>query len=366
MTDIRVPDDGDRLSRIVSLAGFEPLARSIMDPAAFDYVAGGAWDEISLDDNIAAWRRKRFRPRVLVDVSAVDPSSTFLGGPSALPVAVAPMAFQSLAHPDGEMEAARGAAAAGIPFTLSTTSSHSIEAVAAASPRGTRWFQLYTQSDPAITRSLVERATAAGFEAIVLTVDLPVLGYRDRDRRSGIVLPAMGNFTEIPASDGRAALGAPSRLQDRTVNRSLVWGDLATIRSWSSLPLVVKGILTAEDAELAVGHGVDAIVVSNHGARQLDRVPAAIDVLGEIVDAVGGRTEVWVDGGVRRGLDIAIARALGAQGVLLGRPVYWALAAGGAAGVERAIAILREEFELALALLGTPTPADIGRAHLAS
>jgi len=364
MTDAREPDDDGRLSRIVSLGDFEPLARAVMGPADFDYVAGGAWDEISLHDNIAAWRRSRFRPRVLVDVSAVDPSTTFLGKPSALPVAIAPMAFQSLAHPDGEMEAARGAAAAGIPYTLSTTSSHSIEAVAASAPGGTRWFQLYTQADPAITRSLVERAAAAGFEAIVLTVDLPVLGYRDRDRRSGVVLPAMGNFAEIPASHGRAALGAPSRLQDRVVNRSLVWADLAEIRSWSSLPLVVKGILTAEDAHLAVEEGVDAIVVSNHGARQLDRVPAAVDVLAEVVGAVGGGTEVWVDGGVRRGLDIAIARALGAQGVLIGRPIFWALAAGGTAGVERAIAILREEFELALALLGTPTPADIGRTHL--
>ena len=258
----------------MNLTEFEAIARASMEPAAFDYVAGGAWDELSLHDNVAAWRRRRFRPRVLVDVSGVDPRSTFIGQPSALPIAIAPMAFQTLAHPDGEIEAARGAAAAGIPYTLSTTSSHSIEAVAAGAPGGTRWFQLYTQADPAITRSLVERAEAAGFRARSSTVDLPVLGYRDRDRRSGFVLPALGNFADVPASHGRAALGAPSRLQDRPVHRSLVWADLATIRSWSSLPLVVKGILTAEDARLAVEHGVDAIVVSNHGARQLDRVPA--------------------------------------------------------------------------------------------
>ncbi len=365
MTDATEPDQvAARLARVVNLADFEPLARALMDPGAFDYVAGGAWDEVSLHDNIAAWRRRRFRPRVLVDVSAVDPSSTFLGRPSALPVAVAPMAFQSLAHADAEAEAAKGAAAAGIPYTLSTTSSHSIETVAAGAPGGTRWFQLYVQSDEGVTRSLVERAEAAGFSAIVLTVDLAVLGYRDRDRRTGFVLPAMGNFADLPASHGRAGLGAPGRLQDRPVHRSLVWADLDMIRGWSSLPLVVKGILTGEDARLAVEHGVDALVVSNHGARQLDRVPAAVDMLAEVVAAVDGRTEVWVDGGVRRGLDIAIARALGAQGVLLGRPVFWALAAGGAAGVERAIAILREEFELTLALLGTPTPDDIGPAHL--
>jgi 4-hydroxymandelate oxidase len=364
VTDPLDPDElAGRLARIVTLADFEPLARAVMEPSAFDYVAGGSWDEVSLHENLAAWRRRRFRPRVLVDVSGVDSSSTFLGLPSALPVAVAPMAFQSLAHPDGEIEAARGAATAGIPYTLSTTSSQSIEAVAAGVPGGTLWFQLYTQADPAVTRSLVERAEAAGYRAIVLTVDLPVLGYRDRDRRAGFLLPHMGNFADGTASHGRA-LDTPSLLHTPGMEPTLTWADLATIRSWTSLPLVVKGILTAEDASLAVEHGVDAIVVSNHGARQLDRVPATVDVLAEVVTAVDGRAEVWVDGGIRRGLDIAVARGLGAHGVLIGRPIYWALAAGGAAGVERAFAILREEFELALALLGTPTAADIGPGHL--
>ena len=365
MTDARDPEeDAGRLAGIVSLADFEPLARALMEPSAFGYVAGGSWDEVSLHENIAAWRRRRFRPRVLVDVSGVDPSSTFLGRPTALPVAVAPMAFQSLAHDDGEIEAARGAAAAGIPYTLSTTSSQPIEAVAAGAPGATLWFQLYTQADSAVTRSLVERAETAGYRAIILTVDLPVLGYRDRDRRAGFLLPHMGNFTDVPASHGRAARDNPSLLHAPGMEPTLVWADLATIRSWTSLPLVLKGILTAEDARLAIEHGVEAIVVSNHGGRQLDRVPATVDVLAEVVGAVGGRAEVWVDGGIRRGLDIAVARALGAQGVLIGRPIYWALAAGGAAGVERALAILREEFELALALLGTPTPADIGPSHL--
>ena len=363
----------ERLARVVSLADFEPLARAAMDPAAWDYVAGGAWDEVTLADNEAAWRRRRFRPRVLVDVSRVDPSTTLLGRPSAIPVAIAPMAVHGLAHPDGEVETARGAAAAGVPFILSTTSSRSIEEVATGAPGGTRWFQLYVQDDPAVTRSLVERAEDTGYGAIVLTVDLPVLGYRDRDRRSRFVMPPLGNFSEAPASHGRAGradragrpdLGAPQRPQDRALGDGLTWSDLATIRGWSSLPLVLKGIMTAEDARLAVDQGVDGLIVSNHGARQLDRVPASLDVLAEVVAAVDDRAEVWVDGGVRRGLDIALARALGAQGVLVGRPVFWALAAGGAAGVERVIAILREEFELALALLGTPTPADITRAHL--
>jgi 4-hydroxymandelate oxidase len=304
----------------------------------------------------------------------VDPSTTLLGRPSAIPVAIAPMAAHGLAHPDGEVATARAAAAAGVPFILSSTSSRSIEEVATGAPGGTRWFQLYVQDDPAVTRSLVERAGEAGYGAIVLTVDLPVVGYRELDLRSGFVMSPLGNFSDVPASHGRAGQAggkarpnpaAAQRPQDRVAAPGLRWADLATIRGWwSSLPLVLKGIMTAEDARIAVDHGVDGVIVSNHGARQLDRVPATLDVLAEVVAAVDGRAEVWVDGGVRRGLDIAIARALGAQGVLLGRPIFWALAVGGAAGVERAIAILREEFEIALALLGTPTPADITRAHL--
>jgi 4-hydroxymandelate oxidase len=349
---------------VFRLADFEPLARAAMDEAAFEYVAGGSWDEITLADNDAAWRRRRLRPRVLVDVSQVDPSTTLLGSSTALPLAIAPMAVHGLAHPDGEAATARAAAAAGVPFILSTTSSRSIEEVAAAAPDATRWFQLYVQDDMAVTRSLVERAAATGYGAIVLTVDLPVLGYRDRDRRSGFVLPALGNFAATPATHANHKRDGGDRFVASTWN-ALTWADIASIRSWSGLPLVLKGILTAEDGRLAVDHGADGVVVSNHGARQLDRVPATADVVAEVVAAVGGRAEVWVDGGVRRGLDLAIALALGARGVLVGRPILWALAAGGQAGVERALAILREEFEITLRLLGTPTPADIRPEHLA-
>ena len=352
------------LGAIHRLADFEALARLAMEPGAFAYVAGGSWDELTLADNEAAWHRRRLRPRVLVDVSTVDPSTTLLGTPVSLPVAIAPMAVHGIAHPDGELATARAAATVGVPFTLSTTSSRSIEEVAAAAPEAIRWFQLYVQADPGGTRSLVERAAAAGYRAIVLTVDLPILGYRERDRHSGWQLPLLGNFTDVAATHGNHAATGFELLEEQ-VHVGLTWDDLAAIRSWSSLPLVLKGIVTAEDARLAVEHGVDGIVVSNHGARQLDRVHATVDVLAEVVDAVGGRTEVWVDGGVRRGLDIAIAIAMGAQGVLVGRPVFWALAAGGQAGVERAFAILREEFEIALALLGTPTPAAIGPDHVA-
>jgi 4-hydroxymandelate oxidase len=355
---------GFDVERVVSLREFEAFARQSMEPAAFDYVAGGAWDELTLAENEAAWSRYHLRPRVLVDVGRIDPSTTLLGQPVAMPVAVAPMALHGLAHPDAELATVRAAAAAGIPFTLSTMSRRSIEEVAAAAPDATMWFQLYTQVDPGATRALVERAAATGYRAIMLTVDLPRLGYRERDRRSGFELVGLGNFPDLPATHAGGAHAGGFALLDEQATGGLTWGDLAEIRSWSSLTLVLKGILTEEDARLAVEHGVDALVVSNHGARQLDRVAAPIDVLERIVEAVDGRTEVWVDGGVRRGLDVAIALALGARGVLLGRPILWALATDGQRGVSRALAILREELEIALALLGTPTPADLTRHHV--
>jgi 4-hydroxymandelate oxidase len=344
------------LTRVVTLREFEAVAARTVEAAAFGYIAGGAWDEVSLAENEAAWLRYRLRPRVLVDVSRIDPSTTLLGTPAALPVAIAPMAFHGLAHADGESATARAAASAGIPFTLSTMSSRSIENVAEAAPQGARWFQLYTQADPGKTRALVERAAATGYSAIILTVDLPALGYRQRDRQNAfdVTVVPLGNFGEEGIR--------PTHIDPAP---TLTWADLDEIRSWSSLPLVLKGIMTPEDGRLAAEHGADAIVVSNHGARQLDRVLAPVDVLEEVVEAVAGRSEVWVDGGVRRGLDIAIAIALGARGVLVGRPILWALAADGQAGVERALAILREEFEITLTLLGTPTPAAISRDHVA-
>jgi 4-hydroxymandelate oxidase len=344
------------LARVVSLHDFEPLARVAMDRTSYDYIAGGSWDELSLAASEAAWKRRILRPRVLVDVARVSTATTLLGEPASMPVAIAPMAVHGLAHPDGEVASALAAAAAGVPFILSTMSSRSLEEVAAAIPSATRWFQLYVQADPRNTRRLVERAAEAGYGALVVTVDLPVLGYRERDRRNGFELPPLGNYPNPPVD--------PDDEGADWLSRSLTWGDLATIRSWARLPIVLKGILTAEDARLAVEHGADGIVVSSHGARQLDRVAATVDVLEEIADAVRGRTEVWVDGGVRRGLDVAIALALGARGVLLGRPALWALAAGGQAGVERAVAILREELEIALALLGAPSPTDVTRAHV--
>jgi len=376
-TDRRRIATKEELAAVVRLPDFRALAERVIEPDAWDYIDGGSWDEVTLAENEAAWLRYRFRPRVLVDVSRVEPATTLLGGPASMPVAIAPMASHGLAHPEAELATARAAAAAGIPFIPSTMSSASMEEIAAAAPGATRFFQLYAQVDPGRTRSLVERAAAAGYGAIVLTVDLPELGYRDRDRRSGFSLDVPhGNFRDgaepthgSHATDGDdgtgVGLGEDGEAVDQWIAKNLTWDTLATIRSWSPLPFVLKGILTGEDARLAVEHGVDTIVVSNHGGRQLDRSPAAIDVLEEIVAAVPTGTELWVDGGVRRGLDIAIACALGARGVLVGRPILWALASGGQAGVERALAILREEFELALQLLGAPTPADLTRDHIA-
>ncbi|MEA2606617.1 MAG: 4-hydroxymandelate oxidase, partial [Chloroflexota bacterium] len=308
-------------------------------------------------------------PRVLVDVSHVDPATTMAGQPVTLPVAIAPMAAHGLVHPEAELASARAAAAAGIPFTLSTMSTASIEEVAVAAPDGVRWFQLYAQADPRRSRQLVERAAAAGYSAILLTVDLPVLGYRERDLRSGFNLAVPhGNFADQTGPDHASHASGEDggyRIIESDLDQGLTWRDVATIRSWTSLPVFLKGIVTAEDARLAVEHGVAGIVVSNHGARQLDRVVATADALEEVVGAVDGRTEVWVDGGIRRGLDVVTAVALGARGILVGRPILWALAAGGQAGIERALAILRTETVIAMTLLGTPTPADLVRAHVA-
>lgn len=346
----------DELASIVNLHEFEAYGGARMSGPSFDYVAGGSWDEITLAENDGAWREFRFAYRVLTDIRKVDVSGSFLGRPSTLPIAIAPMAAQAMAHPDAEGAMAGAAATAGIPMILSTSASMTPEEVAATAPDADRLFQLYLLGDLGYTRSLVERAEAAGYRAIVLTVDLPVLAYRERDRRSGFVLPRMP-LVEAAAGAARGRYGG---LDDQRAI-GLTWADLAEIRSWSRLPLVLKGIIAPDDARLAVDHGADAIIVSNHGARQLDRSLATAHALQDVVAATDGRIEVWVDGGIRRGLDVAIALALGASGVLVGRPFYWALAAGGQAGVERAIAILREELELTLPLLGCASVGELRR-----
>lgn len=344
------------LGSVVNLDDFEPLARARMAAPAFDYVAGGAWDEVTLAESVQAWRRYRFVPRVLRAITSIDVSGSFLGRRSAVPVAVAPTAAQGLAHPGAEAEMLRGAAKAGIPFCLSTTSSMSLEEVAAAAPDAERWFQLYVIGGLDYARQLVERAEAAGYRALVITVDLSVLGRRERDVRSGFVLPALPHLDG--AADARKRrYGA---IEDQWIGH-LTWDSIREIASWTSMPVVVKGILAPDDARLAVEAGVAGVVVSTHGGRQLDRAIATADALGPIVDAVDGRCEVWVDGGIRRGLDVVTAIALGASGVLIGRPFYWALAAGGREGVERAVAILHEELEVALPLLGCASISEVSR-----
>jgi isopentenyl diphosphate isomerase/L-lactate dehydrogenase-like FMN-dependent dehydrogenase len=350
------------LAEVFDLASFEALARQRMTQAAFDYVVGGSGDELTMADNEAAFRRRWLRPRVLVDVSAVDPATTILGRPVALPVGVAPTAYQQFAHPDAESAMVRAAAAAGVLFTLSTLSSHSMEMVAAAAPDAPRWFQLYVHRDPAVTGELVARAVASGYAAIVLTVDVPMPGYRQRDYR---------NHLQRPAKLGNLDLSGARGLEFQEVvagfvSRSLSWADLPWIRSLSPLPLVIKGVLTGEDAALAVEHGASAVWVSNHGGRQLDAVPAALDVLEEVVAAVGGRAEVYLDGGIRRATDVLIALGLGARGVFLGRPFLMALAAGGEAGVLRALALLQDELSTAMTLLGVRSLAEVTRAHVAA
>jgi 4-hydroxymandelate oxidase len=350
------------LDAVVRLSDFEAPARERMDPAAWAYYAGGAYDEHVIRDTLKAWDAFRLRPRVLTDVSSVDLSTTILGRPASLPIGVAPAALHGLAHEDGELATARAATAAGAIHVVSTVASHSIEAVAGAAPGGRRWFQLYVQRDRSVTRDLVQRAAAAGYEALCLTVDLPVLGYRDEILRMRFN-PGEGAYANLPR---REVWKAGGRLDETLDMRSvdLTWDTLAEIRSWAPLPLVLKGILTPEDARLAVEHGADAVWVSNHGGRQLDRVAAGVDVLEEIVDAVEGRAEVYLDGGIRRGPEILIALALGARAVFTARPFLWALASAGEAGVTRAFDVLREELERGLVLVGVNSPRDLGPAYV--
>jgi len=335
-----------------SLRDFEALAAGRMDPAQFAYYAGGSGDEVTLRDNEAAFARRRLRPRVLVDVSAIDTSTTILGQPVAMPVGIAPTAQHGLAHSDGECATVRAANAAGVVYVASTMSTRRIEEIGAAAS-GPFWFQLYVQDNCGPrTEALIRRAEAAGCTAIALTVDLAVPGRRERELRAlfdtSILRP--GNFPGEPAA-------APPPV-------TLTWHDIAWLRRTTTLPIALKGILTAEDARIAVEHGIDAVWVSNHGGRQLDRSPASVDVLEEIAEAVGGRAELYLDGGVRRGVDVITALALGARAVFIGRPVLYALACAGEDGVKLALDLVAAEMRYVMSLLGTPTIADIGRSHL--
>jgi 4-hydroxymandelate oxidase len=344
---------------IVNLTDLEDRAAEVLDVRSFAYYAGGAADEVTLADNLAAWGRRRLRPRVLVDVSVIDPSTTLLGAPVSMPVGVAPTALHGLAHPGAELETARAAARAGVVFCASSLATLAIEDLAGID--GPRWFQLYSHLDRGITADLVARAEASGCSALVVTVDLPVFGRRERELRSGFSQPSAagyGNFARYATDGDIGAVTAGLHMSQ------LTWGDIGWLRDSCGLPIVLKGILTAEDTAIALEHGVDAVWVSNHGGRQLDRSPASIDVLEEVVEAAAGRCEVYLDGGVRRGTDVLTGLALGARAVFAGRPWLYALAVGGEAGVVEALGVLGAELENAMALLGTPSVAAVGREHV--
>jgi len=346
-----------------NVADYERIARERLEPGAYGYFAGGAGDERTLDDNVAAYRRWQLRPRALVDVSAATTAATVLGAEVSMPLVVAPVAFQRMAHPDGEPGMARAAAAAGTVMVLSTLATATPAEIAAAAPGARRWFQLYIFRDRGVTRALIEQAEEAGFEAIALTVDVPRLGRRERDLRTGFVIPAEVTVPSFAAAAGKPTGGTPADMFS-LMDPAVTWDDLEELVSDCNLPVLVKGILTAEDAALAVDHGAAGVVVSNHGGRQLDGATATIDALPEVADAVEGRIEVLVDGGIRRGADVVKALALGARAVLAGRAPLWGLAARGEQGAREVLELLREEIELAMVLTGAAAPDALNRTHV--
>ena len=327
---------------------YESLARDRLGDVAWEYFRGGAGDESTLRENVDAFARWKLRPRILVDVASVDTATTVLGTPVSMPILIAPTALQKFAHPDGEAATARAAARAGTIMVLSTSATMRPGAVAAAAPDAGRWFQIYVLRDRGATQSLIDEACAHGYSALVLTVDVPILGRREGALRVGFHVP-----------DEFELAGDIFEGIDPTVS----WRDVEWIAG-HGLPVVLKGVLTPEDALVGIEHGAAAVVVSNHGGRQLDGVPASIDALPQVAEAVDGRAEILLDGGVRRGVDVLRALALGANAVLVGRPVLYGLAADGEAGVVRVLELLREELELGLRLLGCTSPADVEREHV--
>jgi isopentenyl diphosphate isomerase/L-lactate dehydrogenase-like FMN-dependent dehydrogenase len=347
----------------INVSDYERLAAERLEPGVHGYFAGGAGDERTLRDNVAGWGRRTLHPRVMVDVGEVSTRTTVLGTGVSMPLLVAPVAFQRLVDPDGEVAMARAAAAAGTIMCLSTIATSHPSEIAAEAPPAPRWFQLYCFSDRGVTQALIDEAVDSGFEAIALTVDAPRAGRRERDFRTGFAVPADVTAPAVAAAVGSDRPMTPQEVFE-LVDPTLTWDDLERLASGCSLPIVLKGIQTGADAGLAVEHGAAGLVVSNHGGRQLDGVPATVDILPEVVDAVGGRCEVLVDGGIRRGTDVLTALALGARAVLVGRPALWGLAVGGEDGARDVLEILRAEIELGMVLLGCPTPADIAAEHV--
>jgi 4-hydroxymandelate oxidase len=353
---------------VLNLHELESLARERLSPMAYDYYASGALDEHTLRENVAAWARLPLHYRALVDVSRRDPSTHVLGAPLTMPILVAPTAFHCLACEAGELATARAASRAGTVMVLSSLSNTQVEDVCRAATDRV-WFQLYVYRDRGATAALVARAEAAGARALVLTVDAPLLGRREKDVRNRFVLPdrlrvenmtaaGLGDVERQELDSGLAAYFAEK------LDPSLEWKDVAWLRSLTRLPVVVKGLVRRDDALRAIDAGASAIVVSNHGGRQLDGAPATATVLGPIAEAAEGRLEVYVDGGIRRGGDVLKALALGARAVLVGRPILWGLAVAGEEGALAVLETLREELDHAMALAGCPRIGDITRELL--
>ncbi|XP_056623762.1 hydroxyacid oxidase 1 [Triplophysa dalaica] len=345
--------------KLVCVSDYELQAKKLLPKSVFDYYSSGADEQQTLRDNITAFSRLCIYPRVLRDVSSVDMSTTVLGQRVSMPICVAATAMQKMSHPDGETATARGCVSCDTGMMLSSWSTSTIEEVAEAAPGGVRWMQLYIYKDRTLTQSLVRRAEDAGYKGIFVTVDTPYLGRRRDDVRNRFKLPShlrLANFDSPDlAFSSKEGYGKDSGLAvyvAQSIDPTVKWDDIAWLKSITSLPVVLKGILRAEDAREAVKYGVDGILVSNHGARQLDGVPATIEVLPEIVEAVEGKVEVFLDGGVRTGTDVLKALALGAKAVFVGRPILWALACEADKGVSNVLELLREELHRALALTG--------------
>ncbi|CAN1227261.1 Glycolate oxidase 3 [Linum grandiflorum] len=331
------------MEEITNVMEYEEIARQKLPKMVYDYYASGAEDQWTLKENRNAFSRILFRPRILVDVSKIDMATNVLGFNISMPIMIAPTAMQKMAHPDGEYATARAASAAGTIMTLSSWATSSVEEVASTGP-GIRFFQLYVYKDRNVVTQLVKRAERAGFKAIALTVDTPRLGRREADIKNRFTNLTLKNFEGLD-------LGK-------------VYKDVKWLQTITSLPILVKGVLTAEDARLSVENGAAGIIVSNHGARQLDYVPATITALEEVVKAAQGRVPVFLDGGVRRGTDVFKALALGASGVFIGRPVVFGLAADGEGGVRKVLKMLRDELELTMALSGCTSLERISRNHI--
>jgi len=352
----------------VNIAEYEKHAMSKLPKNAFDYYASGANDMITLRENRAAFSRLRLMPKILVDVSSLSTETTVLGDKVSSPICIAPSAMQKMAHPDGELATARANYRHKGLMILSSWSTTALEEVAQAAPEGLRWFQLYVYKDRDVTLDLIKRAERAGYKALAITVDTPQLGRREADIKNRFALPShltMGNFAGVGGahksgtkSSGDKGSGLASYVAS-LIDKTLNWNDIAWVRKNTTMKIVVKGVLSADDALASVRHRVDGILVSNHGARQLDTVPATIEALPEVVKAVAGRCEVYLDGGVTRGTDALKAVCLGARAVFCGRPVLWGLAHSGEEGVYNAIKLLRDEFYLAMQLMGTTSIAEL-------